>query len=342
MNQTVSMDKESAAVYEDTYPLLLPHVAVADRKLWLGDVQLCELSPGEENYCLLCDGSVPRSRIIEQAGQPSLTPQVSAFIVSLLSSLSETSDREKNRRVLVISPTPQTGYLAAGGTIAKWTDAEVLHVVCFSRTTDSVLPEVFTSLAGVSAIRRDEGELCSSVCGNKNHFLDYPAYNVRKQNWSAASSPEHPRDLAAALQSALYTIIRQYGPSVILAPAAIGDHPDHSIITRLIIDFFKQDYFKDTRFLLYQDFPYAVAYNMIDEFLWKTENCFVRVKDHFEDISGQMVLKDILYSIYFSALAASDRQLVNHIAQRNRLACADPLLRHAGGLEHFYELTSFN
>lgn len=336
------MNNGFAGVYDDTYPLLLPHVAVADSRLWLGTAALCELSPAEENYCRLCDGTVPSGTLAEKAGQPPLAPQVAAFIVPLLSPLFVAGDLQKSKRVLVISPTPQAGYLAAGGTIAKWTDAEVLHLVCFSQTKDSVFPDFFSSVAGVSAIRRDEGEICAAICDCKNHFLNYPAYSLRTQDWSTASSPEYPWDLAAVLQAALYRIIRQYAPSVILAPAAIGDHPDHSMITRIIIDFFKQDFFKDTRFLLYQDFPYAVAYNMVDDFLWKTENCFVRIKDHFEDVSGQMVLRDLLSTVYFSALAASDRSLVRHIARRNLQACADPLLRDAGGLEHFYELMSFN
>ena len=226
--------------------------------------------------------------------------------------------------------------------MAKWSDADVLHVVCFSQANDSVLPEFFNSVAGVSAIRRDESELCASACGCTNRFLNYPAYNVRRQDWSSASSPEYPWDLAAALQLALYEIIREYQPSIILGPAAIGDHQDHSMISRILIDFFKQDYFKDTRFLLYQDFPFAVAYNMIDEFLWKTENCFVKVKDHFEDISGLMMLKEMLYTIYLSAFDFSNRSLVSHIAQRNLLACTVPHFQNAEGLEHFYELQSFN
>lgn len=336
------MNQAIAIVNEAIYPLLMPHVEVADRKLWLGAAQLCELTPAEEDYCLLCNGRTALDQIIEQAGEPPLTPQAKAFIVPLPSPLSMTRQLQKKRRVLVISPTPQTGYLAAGGAMAQWTDAEVLHVICFSQTRDSVLPELFPSVEAVSAIRRDEGEICSYICGTSNHFLDYPAYSVRKQDWPAASSPEHPWDLAAALQGVLYQLIQQYAPAVIVAPAAIGDHPDHSMIARIIIDFFKQDYFKDTRFLLYQDFPYTVAYNMVDDFLWKTENSFVRISDHFEDISGQLLLKDILYTVYFSAFGASDRQLVNHIAQRNKLACADPLFQKAGGLEHFYELISFN
>ena len=336
------MTKVFAGIQEDVYPLLLPHVTVGDGKLWLGTAELCELTAREENYCRLCDGTRSLEHIIEEAGPPPSAPQATAFIVPLLSSLAIAGEQPKSKRVLVISPTPQTGYMAAGGTLAKWADAEVLHLVCFSQTKDAVFPEIFTSAAGVSAIRRDESTLCAAICGCNNRFLNYPAYSLRKEDWPGTSSAEHPRELAAALQAAVYQVIREFAPSVIMAPAAIGNHPDHALLNRMAIDFFKQDFFSGTRFLLYQDFPYAIAYNMIDDFLWKTEHCFVRLQDHFEDISGQLALKDILYTIYFSALAGSDRQLVNHIARRNKLACADPLLQDAAGLEHFYELLSFN
>lgn len=327
---------------DKVYPLLMPHVEVADGRLWLGAAQLCELTCEEEAYCRLSNGNTPLHQIAGQCGDPVLSPQTKAFLLPLLKPLTRTTVQDKKRKVLVVSPTPQTGYLAAGGAMAQWADAELLHVICFSQTHDSVLPEIFPSADAVSAIRHDEAEICACLCSAQNHFLQYPAYSVRKQHWPGNSSPEHPWDLAAALQDVLYRLIRQYNPSVIVAPAAIGDHPDHAVIARIMIDFFKQDLFPGTRFLLYQDFPYAVAYNMIDDFLWKTENCFVRVRDHFEDISAQLLLKDILYTVYFSAFAASERQLISHIAQRNKLACADPYLQEAKGLEHFYELISFN
>lgn len=324
---------------QDAYPLLLPHVQVSASRLWLGDNLIRELSAGEEKYCLLATGINLHSEMLKQSDITELPPEIAAFILFLTEPAFKT--RTDSQKILIISPNPQTGYIAAGGTILKWTDAEPVHVICFSRTNECSFPHVFKSPGDVSAIRRDEADICSRICGSKNIFLNYPSYSLRQKNWQRESSPEAPHDLAANLGMALYRLIKEFSPAVIFAPAAIGDHPDHAMINRIMIDFFKEGYLGDAKLLLYQDFPYSVAYNMVDDFLYRTECAFVKLEDRFEDVSDQMQVKEQLFDACFSMLAPTEKQLVTHIMRRNRLVCPQKELQQAEGLEHFYEVKPF-
>lgn len=323
---------------QDTYPLLLPHVHISGNCLWLGDNLICGLSAAEEQYCLLANGTNPHSDMIARSGVTDLQAGISAFIL-YLHEPARAIKESPLKKMLVISPNPQTGYLSTGGTLLKHTDAEAVHVICFSRTNDCSFPQVFKSTDDVSAIRRDEAEICSRICGAKNIFLHYPAYSLRKTNWPRDSSAEAPNDLAANLGLSLYALIKKISPDIIFAPAAIGGHPDHSMIHRIVLSFFKEDRIGNAKLLLYQDFPYTVAYNMVDDFLYSTECSFVKLEDHFEDVSGHVTAKELLYDACFSILPPAEKQLALHILRRNRLAC--PGLRQAEAIEHFYEVKPF-
>jgi LmbE family N-acetylglucosaminyl deacetylase len=333
------MDQTSS---RDIYPLLLPHVAVIQNGLYFGTQKLRPLTMEEEQVCRLCNGLTALEDISMHAGAALLT-ELTPFIVELPFPLVQKVDRNKSQKVLVIAPNPQTSYLSVGGTCLKWQDKEILNLLCFSNTEDCTLTGLFKSNEEISAIRHDEAEISAKLCNCTNKFLNYPDFNVRKGRWDTGSMPGLPADLAAALKYAIFNAINEFKPQIILAPAAIGNHPDHAILHNIILDFFKHDYFPGIDFFLYQDFPYAATYNLIDDFLWKTECSFVKIADHFEDVSAQMKIKELFYDIHFSAFNPVNRSLVSHILKRN-ITASNTLtpVEEAEGAEHFYKLIPFN
>jgi hypothetical protein len=326
----------------EIYPLLLPHVTILKKELFIGTEKIRSVTSEEESICLLCNGVTPLSDILANEISLNLIAELSPFIIELPFPLVQDAQQNKTQRVLVISPNPQTGYLSVGGICLKWQDKEIKHLICFADTADGVHNGLFPNADEISAIRYDEAEICAGLCNCSNEFLNYPDFSRRKIQWQTGSQADLPSDLAAALKLAIYNTISNFKPDVILAPAGIGNHPDNLILHNIMVDFFKRDYFPGIDFFLYQDFPYAVAYNMVDDFLWKIENSFVKINDHFEDVTEQMSTKNILYDIYFSAFLPVNRSLVSHIVKRNVSACAIIDTEEIEGVEHFYKLIPFN
>lgn len=322
------------------YPLLLPHVAIIQNELYFGSQKLRPVTAEEEQVCRLCNGLTPLKDISAHAGA-ALLKELTPFIVELPFPLVQKTVRNERPKVLVIAPNPQTSYLSVGGSCLKWKDKEILNLICFSTTADCTLTGLFKGDEEISAIRHDEAEISARLCNCTNKFLNYPDFSVRKSRWHTGSMPDLPADLAAALQYAIYNTINEFKPEIILAPAAIGNHPDNAILHNIILFFFKRDYFPGIDFLLYQDFPYAATYNMIDDFLWKTECSFVKIADQFEDVSAQIGTKELFYDIYFSAFNPVNRSLVSHILKRNTTASTLTLIEETEGAEHFYKLIPF-
>jgi LmbE family N-acetylglucosaminyl deacetylase len=261
------MNQYAFEYYEGTYPLLLPHVTVVQNVLYIGNKRLRTITDEEGNLCSLCNGLTPLSDILTDAAGQMILSELAPFIIHLPFSLNQSGQHKDARKVLVISPNPQTCFLSVGGTCLKWKDAEILNLICFSNTADCVIPGLFTNANEISAIRFDEGEICARLCNCTNRFLNYPDFSNRKLHWETGSRADLPFDLAATLTFALYNIISDFKPAIILAPAAIGNHPDNSMIHNIVVDFFKLNHFPDVDIFLYQDFPYSVSYNLVDDFL---------------------------------------------------------------------------
>ena len=322
------------------YPVLLPHFEVGPDGLYLGGVLVCELDHDEKIYCKLCDGQHSMEQILR--GLPDVVPpeEVMPYMFHLPASITEQKAvKEKTERILVLSPNPESAFLAMGGSLSQMKDAEVRLLVCFKQQEQTHLPELFSTRTEISAVRNDEAHWAAQVCGVDLQGLNYPGFSVRRQKENFG--PDNEKQIAAALKAAILTQIDDFQPDRIYAPAGIGEHPDHLMIHQLTLDLFKRSWFPDTRYLLYREYPYALNFSRIDEALARIEAAYVSVEEQFERLDESAVDQSTFMDLFFSLYDPTELSLLNHLQKRTKVEANTVLADRQPTVEAFFELRSF-
>jgi LmbE family N-acetylglucosaminyl deacetylase len=328
----------------NAYPYFLPHLNRQLEGVYLGSLKVAELSDAALAFSTSCDGRTAfrdfpdRDHGYEELGL------LQDYILWLDEPLDAPTERQPGADTcLILSPHPHVGLLSMGGFmlnhrgLVDWTQA-----VCFSRVSATIFPEAFATVQEVSAIRRDEASICSILTGCRTEYFDLPAYELRKIS-AADMFQRNEDDFRNLLKLDLYQLISDRKPLRVYAPAGIGEHPDHRLLFEIVLDFFKQDYFPKTEFHLYEDFPFAVSYLNVDDFLSGFESACVDTESWNEDISRVLESKCRLLDIFKSLFPETDKQLVREVARRNdlvgrNLSGSTP----PGGAERFWRLKDLN
>lgn len=323
--------------HQTARPLLLPHVTLNGDGLCLGDEPVCELNEEQMAVCLMSDGRNSRAQIHARYPDVELPPAALEYFVALPDGKGLPSPAESDRATfLVLSPQAHVGFMSLGGSMAKWANGRVIHLTCFAGADANRLPEAFKSSVELAAIQRDEAEICAVLCGCETEHLGYPSLTV------GDSSPERQRLIARALKAHLFQRLNDLRPQRVFAPAGLGESPDHDAVHRITLDFFKQNHFPEVEFFLYEDFPSCLDYSEIDGFLSRVDNRFVRLEDHFEDVTGQMDLKDELFAVFKSLWDMESRSTVRHVLRRNVTAARAEEGSCVQGFERCFRICDFS
>lgn len=321
------------------FPVLLPHFDIGPEGLYLGESLVCQLSQEEKIYCKLCDGQHSLDQILK--GLPTIDPpeEVLPYMLQLQAPIGNRRNESKDaERILIISPNPESAFLAMGGSLSMNENATMRLLVCFKQQEQTHLPEVFSNRTETSAVRNDEAHWAAQICGIELRGLNYPEFSLRRQ--SEGFSPDSEMQIAGALKAAILTEIDDFRPSRIYAPAAIGEHPDHMMVHQMTIDIFKRAMFPDTRYLLYREYPYALNYGKIDEALTRMEATYISVKERFVTLSEKAIKQEVFMDLFFSLYDPTEISLLNHIQKRINVEANVPQQGELSSMEAFFEIFS--
>jgi LmbE family N-acetylglucosaminyl deacetylase len=299
-------------------PAVIPLVSLQSDATYIGRVAMEPFTRSQLVCAAACDGLITFEQLIERL------PEEHQEIVNLLDYLVwwdrpiADATPQADETWLVVSPHPDDAELSIGGLILNHRErVRFAQAICFSRLIRTRFPESFPTAWEASAIRKDEAALAALMAGLTNHFLDFPEAFLRQGDESTGQQPVDELELRALLKLALYNVIAQEKPTRILAPAAIGNHPDHRMVFDIMLDLIEENRFPDSTISFYEDAPYCASHLAIDDFLARFENSYFKPRPHFEDISVTLPGKLMLSEIYRSQFSRSIQPVLEGIARRN-------------------------
>jgi LmbE family N-acetylglucosaminyl deacetylase len=275
------------------------------------------LSPDEIKLAAGLDGSVAYGELVERA--PSYR-DITPFLDHLVwwdRPLRNQPYTSNGAPCLVISPHPDDAEFSMGGLLVKQRDnQEFVNAICFSQVAYTQFPDAFPSACEVTAVRRSESRMAAAMLGLRCVDFEFPDFELRSREIAEEEFAEREQDVENLLRIALHRLIAEMKPREIFAPAAVGNHPDHRLIFKIILDFFDANRFPGTRFHFYEDIPYSASYYEIDTFLARFETSYVTVRPWVEEISPVLDLKKTLCEVYRSQASPGLPELIERIAVR--------------------------
>ena len=158
--------------------------------------------------------------------------------------------------------------------------------------------------------------MTTAMLGIRCVDFELPDFELRTREIPDGEFPEREQDVENLLRIALHRLIVETKPREIFAPAAIGNHPDHRLVFKIMLDFFDSNRFPGTKIHFYEDIPYAASYYEIDNFLARFETSYITVRPWVEEISPVLNLKKTLCEVYRSQASPGFTELVERIAVR--------------------------
>lgn len=167
----------------------------------------------------------------------------------------------RDRRVLLLSPHADDVAYSIGGLVAlSGPGAAMTMLTVFGRSAWALSRELRAE--GVEAIARaraaEDGAYCA-VHGISYVALDFDDSSERGYDEAgelAAAPADDPQ--TGAVRDALLEQVRTLSPDLILAPASIGGHIDHRIVTQAVRSLGRD------RVAFYEDVPYAAWRSLRD------------------------------------------------------------------------------
>jgi LmbE family N-acetylglucosaminyl deacetylase len=308
---------EQLTLKSAAYPCLLPIIAYTPEATHIGRLTLGPLSPDEIKLAAGLDGSVAYGELVERA--PSYR-DITPFLDHLVwwdRPLRNQPYTSNGAPCLVISPHPDDAEFSMGGLLVKQRDnQEFVNAICFSQVAYTQFPDAFPSACEVTAVRRSESRMAAAMLGLRCVDFEFPDFELRSREIAEEEFAEREQDVENLLRIALHRLIAEMKPREIFAPAAVGNHPDHRLIFKIILDFFDANRFPGTRFHFYEDIPYSASYYEIDTFLARFETSYVTVRPWVEEISPVLDLKKTLCEVYRSQASPGLPELIERIAVR--------------------------
>lgn len=298
-------------------PVLIPLVSLQPEATYIGRVAMEPFTPSQLICAASCDGLTSYEQLIEMNPECQEIANLLDFLVWWDRPI-DSVPCQVDETWLVVSPHPDDAELSIGGLILNNRERiRFAHAICFSRLIRTRFPESFPTAWEASAIRKDEAALVALMVGATNIFLDFPEAFLRQGDDATSQPPVDEQEIRSLLKLALYDVICQEKPTRILAPAAIGNHPDHRIVFDIMLDLIEENRFPHSTIGFYEDAPYCASHLEIDDFLARFENSYFKPRPYFEDISAVLPGKLMLSEIYRSQFSRSIQPVLEGIAKRN-------------------------
>jgi len=307
----------------ETFPVVLPQFLIQNNAVSFGTTHINECDEQESRFAARCDGRTPFREIVSHdrlVGGVAATAPYLAWLKAPLDFGGAAGAGADGAREgwLVVSPHPDDAELALGGTLLKHRDRiRATNLVCFSQLGHTIYPHAFVKPAEVTAVRKDEALLAAAAAGLETEFFDLPEYGLREALTPAKEFDDREKEVREGLKLRLYEAIVRHRPARLFAPASIGDNPDHRLVFDIVLEFVDEDLFPDLEVHFYEDFPYAAAYEEVDDFLSRFEHSYLDVRGWSEDISEQLEEKQILCDIYRTQFKRSLGKCLEEVADRN-------------------------
>ena len=302
----------------ETYPVVLPQFTIRNQSVRFGGVHVSDCDAQEERFARRCDGLTPFREVVAQDRLVGGIAATAPYLGWLRRPLApEEASSTPGESWLIISPHPDDAELSMGGLLLKHRGAvQATNVVCFSQLGHTIYPHAFVKPAEVTAVRRDEALLAAAVAGMETRFFDLPEYGLREALIPAKHFDDREDELREQLKLRLYAAISEAQPTKVFAPASIGDNPDHRLVFDIVLEFVDEDLFPDLEVHFYEDFPYAAAYEDVDDFLSRFEHSYLDVEAWSEDISEVLEEKGILCDIYRTQFRRGLNKSLEKVANR--------------------------
>lgn len=192
------------------------------------------------------------------------------------------------KKLLVVEPHPDDGVFSAGGSLLNMTENGV-EVSCFC---------VFSKGGEKEEVRHRENILVwERIFKSRAEFAQLmdAAFRSGEQNKNA------PQAYAKTYFKAMNSIERkicEYKPDIVLGPLAVGEHIDHVITNRALINIYKEK--KNFELWFFEDFPYANS----ERYFYIKPLTDVRkeigIASFYNDITSKIHDKATLYMAYLS------------------------------------------
>jgi len=328
----------------ETYPVVLPQFVMRGKAVFFGATPVSECDEQELSFAARCDGQTVFRDIVAQDRLVGGVAATAAYLAWLKGPVQQASpeNAEGRERWLIISPHPDDAELSMGGALLKKKGAiDATNLVCFSQLGHTIYPHAFIKPAEVTAVRKDEALLAGAVAGLDVKFLDFPEFGLREALIPSKDFYDREKELREALKLRLYEAIARIQPTQIYAPASIGDNPDHRLVFDIILEFVDEDLFPDMVVHFYEDFPYAAAYEEVDDFLSRFEHSYLDVEGWSEDISAVMEEKQIVCDIYRTQFRRSLARSLEEVAVRTGELVAYQDAEAAPASERFWTVGIF-
>lgn len=161
--------------------------------------------------------------------------------------------------ILILSPHMDDAFLSVGGTIAKFSGNNKIHILDIFSFDPWVLKEFDRLDKNLNiSTRKKEERKNSSIVNVLLKFLNYPAGWEERgySKWQTSVDARVDRHLIKEIKDKLILMAKEY--TVVLAPLAIGGHVDHRLIRDITISMGVED-----KICYYEDLPYALEENFI-------------------------------------------------------------------------------
>lgn len=324
-----------------SHPLLLPQFIVKDDAVTFGLTRLKDATPHERRFANRCDGVTPFREIVAENRLVGGIAATAPYLTWLQEPLDSVPGATSGEKWLVISPHPDDAEVSMGGTILnKSASTQITNLVVFSHLAHTLYMQSFGRPVEVTATRKDEALLAGQIMGCDTQFLEFPEFGLREALIPAKDLEDREQELREHVKFRLYKWIEEHRPDQVFAPASVGDHPDHRMIFDLILQFVDEDFFPETTFHFYEDFPYAAAYQQVDDFLSRFEHSYLDVEPWAEDISAALETKQTLGDIYRTQFRRGLARTLEEMAARTA-AMTSPKEAPVKAAERFWRVGVF-
>lgn len=321
------------------YPCLVPSFHIQQGALYWGNERVTDLSDEELLFLMCCDGTLTLRDIV--VGIPDALRYIESFeniLVSLPANKNAPSPVSSHPDILVVSAHGYEGFLSMAGSLDKWANDGLSTTLlsCFSQQTAARSEFSFDHTDSLALLRMEEARTSAALTTSGVINWQLPDHDCARKGLFPDDFEERYKTVSTQLKRQLYEQIEGMKPHRVYFPAGLSGNRDGTLIFRLLLDFFKQSYFPEVEFFIYEDFPYAIRYNGIDQLMNDLDRAFVGIKEHFEDVSEHSTLRKEVYKIYQSLFAPEDSHLPDHLLMRNAVAAGV----HPGKkLERYFQLT---